>query len=373
MFNYSNVNLENLKKDLELSINECNSLVDNIKTLKNVSLSHFNELESAVYDLSGRIAFLGDVHPDEKIREFGNIADAEIQNYALQIFNDLDIYKKFNEIKIDISDIEEVEFRKDLEIDFNDAGHGLEHDKKNRLSEIDKKLIELGILFSENIAKDKTELQFSKDELRGLSKNELTNLSKSGEKFVITMAYPDINAVTENCTVRKTRETTWKAFNNRAVNENSRILKEAVVLRNEKAGLFGFKTWADYRLQNRMAKSPKNVKAMYDDLIPKLHKAAELEKKELVIDDIAIEEIAPWDIRYFISSERSKVSNIENSELKKYFFIHDVKIEMFKVCEEVFDLEIKPESSESAWHEGVELWSLWEKGGEQLAYFYLDL
>ena len=46
---------------------------------------------------------------------------------------------------------------------------------------------------------------------------------------------------------------------------------------------------------------------------------------------------------------------------------------MFKVCEEVFDLEIKPESSESAWHEDVELWSLWEKGGEQLAYFYLDL
>ena len=373
MFNYSSVNLENLKKDLELSINECNSLVDNIKSLKNVSLSHFNELESAVYDLSGRIAFLGDVHPDEKIREFGNIADAEIQNYALQIFNDLEIYKKFNEIKIDISDIEEVEFHKDLEIDFNDAGHGLEHDKKKRLSEIDKKLIELGILFSENIAKDKTELQFSKDELRGLSKNELTNLSKSGKKFVITMAYPDINAVTENCTVRKTRETTWKAFNNRAVNENSRILKEAVVLRNEKAGLFGFKTWSDYRLQNRMAKSPKNVKAMYDDLIPKLHKAAELEKKELVIDDIAIEEIAPWDIRYFISSERSKVSNIENSELKKYFFIHDVKIEMFKVCEEVFDLEIKPESNESAWHEDVELWSLWEKGGEQLAYFYLDL
>ena len=41
---------------------------------------------------------------------------------------------------------------------------------------------------------------------------------------------------------------------------------------------------------------------------------------------------------------------------------------MFKVCEEVFDLEIKPESNESAWHEDVELWSLWEKGGEQLAY-----
>jgi len=372
MFNYSNVNLESLKKDLELTISECNSMVDRIKSLKNVSLNHFNELESVVYDLSGRIAFLGDVHPDEKIREFGNKADSEIQNFALQIFNDPDIYKKFNEVIIDASDNEEIEFHNDLKIDFIDAGHTLTHERKNRLSEIDIKLIELGISFSENIAKDKTEIQFSEDELKGLSNNELNNLRKSGDKFVITMAYPDINAVMENCTVRTTREATWKAFNNRVVNENSPILEEAVVLRNEKAGLFGFKTWAEYRLQNRMAKSPQNVKAMYDDLIPKLHKSAELEKKELVIDDIAIEDIAPWDIRYFISSERGKVSNIKNSELKKYFFIHDVKIEMFKVCEEVFNLEIKPESNESAWHEDVELWSLWERGGEQLAYFYLD-
>jgi len=373
MFNYSNVNLESLKKDLERTISECNSMVDRIKSLKNVSLNHFNELESVVYDLSGRIAFLGDIHPDEKIREFGNKADSEIQNFALQIFNDPDIYKKFNEVIIDASDNEEIEFHNDLKIDFIDAGHTLTHERKNRLSEIDIKLIELGISFSENIAKDKTEIQFSEDELKGLSNNELNNLRKSGDKFVITMAYPDINAVMENCTVRTTREATWKAFNNRVVNENSPILEEAVVLRNEKAGLFGFKTWAEYRLQNRMAKSPKNVKAMYDDLIPKLHKSAELEKKELVIDDIAIEDIAPWDIRYFISSERGKVSNIKNSELKKYFFIHDVKIEMFKVCEEVFNLEIKPESNESAWHEDVELWSLWERGGEQLAYFYLDL
>lgn len=373
MFNYSNINLESLKKDLELTIRECNSLVDSIKSSKNVSLSHFNELESVIYDLSGRIAFLGDVHPDEKIREFGNEADSEIQNFALQIFNDPDIYKKFNEIEIDASDSEDVEFHKDLEIDFIDAGHSLTHENKSRLLEIDKKLIQLGISFSENIAKDKTELQFFEDELRGLSKNDLTNLKKIEEKFIITMSYPDINAVMENCIVRKTRETTWKAFNNRAVNVNSPILKEAVVLRNEKAALFGFNTWSEYRLQNRMAKSPKNVKAMYDNLIPKLQKAAEVEKKELVIDDIDIKDIAPWDIRYFISSERSKVSNIENGELKKYFFIHDVKNEMFKVCEEVFDLVIKPESNESAWHEDVELWSLWQKDGDRLAYFYLDL
>ena len=373
MYNYSNISLEKLEEDLKNTIEECKDLVSNIKSSENIDLSNFNDLESAIYDLSGRIAFMGDVHSDEKIRDFGNEADSKIQNLALEIFKDQDLYEKFKEIETENLDEESKTFYRDLEIDFKDAGHGLSGEKKDRLTEIEKKLIDLSISFSENIAKDKTEVMFLEDQLKGLSQNELKNLKKNNDSFVITMAYPDINAVMENCSVRKTREIVWKAFNNRAVKENSPILEEAVQLRNEKALLFGFKTWAEYRLQNRMAKSPKNVASMYESLIPKLQKAAEVEKIELAIDNIEISDITPWDIRYFISKERSKVSSIENSELKKFFYIHDVKTEMFKVCEEVFDLHIKPESNETAWHEDVELWSLWEKNGQQLAYFYLDL
>ena len=373
MYNYSDIYLEKLEEDLKNTIEECKDLVNNIKSSENIDLSNFNELESTIYDLSGRIAFMGDVHPDEKIRNFGNEADSKIQNFALEIFKNQDLYEKFKEIETKNLDEESKTFYRDLEIDFKDAGHGLSDEKKDRLTEIEKKLIDLSISFSENIANDKTEVLFLEDELKGLGQNELKNLRKNNDNFVITMAYPDINAVMENCSVRTTREIVWKAFNNRAVQENIPILEEAVLLRNEKALLFGFKTWAEYRLQNRMAKSPKNVDSMYESLIPKLQKAAEVEKSKLAVDNIEVSDIAPWDIRYFISKERSKVSSIENSELKKFFYIHDVKTEMFKVCEEVFDLQIKPESNETAWHEDVELWSLWEKDGQQLAYFYLDL
>ena len=373
MYSYSDISLGKLEEDLKNTFEECKVLVSNIKSSEDIDLSKFNELESTIYDLSGRIAFMGNVHPDEKIRDFGNEADSKIQNLALEIFKDQELYKKFKKIQTNNLDEESKTFYKDLEIDFKDAGHGLSSEKKDRLTEIEKKLIDLGISFSENIAKDKTVVLFDENELKGLSQNELRNLKKEKNKFVITMAYPDINAVMENCSIRSTREIVWKAFNNRAVRENSPILEEAVVLRNEKAVLFGFKTWAEYRLQNRMAKSPESVLSMYESLIPKLQKAAEVEKNELVTDNIEVTDIAPWDIRYFISKERSKVSNIENSELKKYFYIHDVKTEMFKVCEEVFNLKIKPESNQTAWHKDVELWSLWEKDGQQLAYFYLDL
>ena len=203
MYNYSDISLEKLEEDLKNTIEECKDLVSNIKSSENIDLSNFNELESAIYDLSGRIAFMGDVHPDEKIRDFGNEADSKIQNLALEIFKDQDLYEKFKEIETKNLDEESKTFYRDLEIDFKDAGHGLSDEKKDRLTEIEKKLIDLSISFSENIAKDKTEVMFLEDELKGLSQNELKNLKKNNDSFVITMAYPDINAVMENCSVRK--------------------------------------------------------------------------------------------------------------------------------------------------------------------------
>ena len=121
MFNYSVANLESLNNDLDSTLEECKKLVENIKSSTNVNLNDFNDLENTVYDVSGRVAFLGDVHPEEKIRDFGNEADSKIQNFALEIFNDDDLYKKYNEIDISEADKESIEFHKDLGIDFKKA------------------------------------------------------------------------------------------------------------------------------------------------------------------------------------------------------------------------------------------------------------
>ena len=89
------------------------------------------KLESAIYDLSGRIAFMGDVHPDEKIRDFGNEADSKIQNFVLELFKDKELYEKFSEIQtLIVWMMNQESFHKDLEIDFKDTGHGLSDEKK---------------------------------------------------------------------------------------------------------------------------------------------------------------------------------------------------------------------------------------------------
>ncbi len=372
MFDYSNITKNELEIDLESTLKKCTELINDIKNDSDPKLENFNNLEREINYLFGRVPFMADVHPNEEIREFGHQAESKVRNFILDSMKDPNLYQKFKEIKTNNFDDEEKEFYKDLQNDFIDVGHNLSENDRSLLSEIDKKLIELEIKFSENIANDKTKLKFQVHQLEGLSEGELNNLKQEDEEYTVTMAYPDVNAVIENCTVRETREAVWKAFNNRASKENSPVLEEAVKLRNKKAKLFGFSTWAQYRLQHRMAQNPENVEKMYKSLIPKLQKAAEKEKLEIVSDDIDISEIAPWDIRYFISKKRSLLSNIDSSELKKFFFIHDVKKEMFSICEEVFDIEIIEEDASTAWHPDVELWSISQKG-EKIALFYLDL
>ncbi len=373
MFDYSKINKESLKSDLNQTIENSKNFVSQLKETEDINLESFDLFERQISDLSGRVTFMGDVHLDEEIRNFANEAESIIENYILETITDVDLYKKFQEIDQDSLEGESLKYFKDVERDFINAGHSLESKQKVRLIEIEKRLIDLEIAFSKNIADDKTEVIFKDSELEGLSLGELNNLKKKDNDFVVTMAYPDVNAVMENCKIRESRKLVWKAFNNRAVNENSPILKEAVTLRNEKAKLFGFETWAEYRLQDRMAKTPSNVDEMYKNLIPKLQESAAKEKERLVIDGVKVENIEPWDVRYFITNKRNKESNVDSSEIKKYFYIHDVKKEMFSICEEVFDIVIQEEDSGTAWHEDVELWSISESTGEKLAYFYLDL
>ena len=373
MFDYSNLTKKDLVSDVESTFKKSSTLILEIKNSEIPEIMMFDSFERIIEDLSGRVAFRDEVSDSEEIRNYGNEVESLIGNYLIEIFTDVDLFNKFNLIDPTQLDFESKKYHEELERDFIDAGHNLEENKKMRLIEIEKKLIDLEISFSKNIADDKSEVYFEPSELAGLSGGELGSLEFKSGKYTVTMSYPDVNAVLENCSVRKSRESVWKAFNNRAVSMNLPILKETVVLRNEKAKLFGFETWSQYRLKYRMAKNPDNVNKMYDSLIPALQKSAEAEKMELSSDNIDPTDISPWDIRYLITKRRNMLSNLDNSELKKYFYIHDVKVEMFSICEEVFDISIKQEDSKTAWHEDVELWSIWNENDIKIAYFYLDL
>ena len=376
LFDYKEISIDSINKDCDKALFSCNKILKEVKNIDSNldKLSKMDSLEQILDSLNGRTSFLSQVHPEEAIRKAGSKIESIIQNYYLQLTLDKELFEAIN--KINAQDMDQVDqrYHNFLMRDFEDAGQLLSEKDRLKLEKIDKELISLAIEFEENIAEDKTELLFEEKQLKGVTANELSSFVKKDNKFIITMAYPHISAILENCSVRQTREEVWKAFSNRATKKNSSILSRATVLRNTKAKLHKYTAWSGYRLQYRMAKSPENVKKMYDSLLPMLKKKAEEEVIMLLNLDKSIEKISIWDVRYLIAKERSRVINIDTSKLKEYFELHHVKSTMLKVCEEVFDLQFKQRKETNAWHEDVELWEVYDtKTNQLIAHFYLDL
>ena len=323
--------LKDIKNTLKVGLEQ----IQKIKNEDTPSLDLFDLFERIISDLSGRVTFLADVSSSKEIRDYGNEAQSIIENYLLEVTIDTELYDKFKSINSAGLDPESAKYLSELEKDFIDAGHQLPEDKKMRLIEIEKRLIDLEISFSKNIAEDKTEVLLEAAELDGLTQNELDNLKFKFGKYIVTMAFGGLNAVLENSSIGKKglKELQFVIDNVTEYNTSKTELSEAwnsIIL-----------DFPEYRLKYRMAKNPKNVNDMYKNLIPKLQRSAEIEKKDLVIDDIDPVDITPWDIRYFITKKRNFISNIDNSEIKKYFYIHDVKKEMFSICEDVFEISEK--------------------------------
>ncbi len=376
LFDYKEVSIDSMNEDYKKSIQLCDEIINQVKKSNSdiEKLSKMDNIEQIIDGLDGRTSFLTQVHPEEGIRKEGSKIESLIQNYYLKLALDKDLFEAINSIGINDLAPDDKRYHQFLLQDFEDAGQLLSEKEREDLEKIDKELIDLGIEFEENIAKDRTELLFEEDELIGLTKHELDSFTKKEGKFVVTMAYPHISAVMENCSDSLTREKLWKAFSNRATQKNPEILYRATKLRYEKAQLQKKKTWAEYRLRYRMAESPKNVEEMYETLLPILKEKARKEIDALLPLDNTLDRISIWDVRYLIAKERSRVSNIDTSKLKEYFELHHVKEVMLEICEEVFGLKFSQKENANAWHEDVELWEVRDSSTKELiAHFYLDL
>ena len=275
LFDYKEISTDSISKDYEKSIELCDQIINEVKKSSSdkEKLSKMDSIEQLIDTLNGRTAFMAQVHPEEKIRKEGSKIEAQIENYYLQLALDRELFEAINNIDENNLDPDDKRYHEFLLRDFEDAGQLLDDEERKKLQKIDEELIDLCIEFEENIAKDRTKLLFEEDELTGLTDHELGSFNKEGDKFVVTMAYPHISAVMENCSNRTTREKLWKAFSNRAKQKNPEILYRATELRHKKAKLQKKKTWAEYRLHYRMAESPKNVEEMYKTLLPILKEA----------------------------------------------------------------------------------------------------
>ncbi len=237
------------------------------------------------------------------------------------------------------------------------AGAALEPAAKQRLAEIGERLASLGTQFGQNVLADEKAyaLVLEQADLAGLPDFVRTAARGAAEerglagKHVITLLRSSIEPFLTFSARRDLREKAHQAWIMRGENggktDNRAIVAEMVALRTERAQLLGYKTFADYRLDDQMAKTPRAVRELLDNVWTRARIRAARERDELqamVRAEGGNFALAPWDWRYYSEKVRKARFDLDEAEIKPYFQLERMIEAAFETARRLFGLSFTP-------------------------------
>ncbi len=269
-------------------------------------------------------------------------------------------------------------------------GATLNAEKKARYASIQQELAGLHTKFANNVLADEEGYvtYLTQDQLGGLSQSFIdaaasaaTERNKDGQ-FAITNTRSSMSPFLTYSTERDLRETVWRTYYNRGDNgdehDNNAIISNILKLRHERVGLLGYDNYAQWRLENRMAKNPENALELMETVWP----AAIARVREEVADMQAIADaenagitIEPWDYRFYAEKVRLKKYDLDSDEVKQYLQLDKLREAMFFVAGELFNFTFSPVAAGSVavFHEDVKVWEVTDKtSGDHIGLWYLD-
>jgi oligopeptidase A len=177
---------------------------------------------------------------------------------------------------------------------------------------------------------------------------------------------------------RHLREAMHRAYMNRASadpHDNRPIIRRVLELRRELAGILGFRDWADYALDDSMARSGDRAVRFEEDLAARTRPFWEREKAELEAfarEELGIDRLEPWDVQFATERMRLARYDLDAEALRPYFPLDRVLEGMFEIARRLFGVRVRRLPSEEVWHPEVELWEMEDESGAALGRFYTD-
>ena len=270
------------------------------------------------------------------------------------------------------------------------SGVGLEGENKEQFNAMQLELAQLSTQFSNHVldATKAFKLKLTTpEEVDGLPESLLSLAAQAargqGEEtatteqgpWVITLDYPSYIPFMKYSTRSDLREKLYKAFISRASSgefDNNPSITRILELRQQKANLLGFATYAELSLAKKMAPNVNAVEALLEELRIASYDAAVKELEELKAF-AKQDDLKHWDTTFWSEKQREAKFAFNEEELRPYFPLPQVLEGLFGIAQRLFDVTITPADGEAPiWHEDVRYFRIANSAGEAIAYFYLD-
>ncbi len=268
------------------------------------------------------------------------------------------------------------------------GGALLDAAQQERLKSINSELASLSVRFGDNLLKEMNDFKLvveSQAEIAGLPTQEIMAAADAAAKaglpgkYVFTLHAPSLWPFMQYAENRGLRRQMFQAYISRGdrndTTDNKQTASRTAALRAERAVLLGYKTWADYVLEENMAKTPEGVYELINRLWgpAKAVAAAEAESLQQAIrvegGNFALE---PWDWFYYAEKVRRSRYALDESALRPYFKLENVRDGAFAVATKLYGLTFKQIRDMPVYHPEVQVFEVKDGDGSHLAVLYLD-
>ena len=268
------------------------------------------------------------------------------------------------------------------------SGAKLEGKDRERIAEVSKRLATLGTSFSQNVLADESAYELvlnGDDDLAGLPDFLIAAAASAAQerghkdKHVITLSRSLIEPFLQFSTRRDLRETAFKAWISRGENggetDNREIIAETLSLREERANLLGFENFAQFKLDDQMAKTPAAVRELLMNVWQPAKARAQEEASDLLEfakKDGANHSIEPWDWRHYSEKVRKQKHDLDEAEIKSYIQLDKMIDAAFETAHRLFGLNFNERKDIPVYHPDVRTFEVTDESGNHVALFLGD-
>lgn len=267
------------------------------------------------------------------------------------------------------------------------SGALLDEEKKEWLKDVNQQLSDAFIAFNENVLNGTNAWELvveNEEELSGLPEGTIATAAEEAKargkegKWVFTLHAPSRLAVLTYANNRDLREKMWKGYTSLATDSaycNYDNINTILKLRTRKARLLGYENFADFAIDNVMAKTTKNA----EDLLYKIWTPAIAKVKEEVADMQAYInaegnnfKVAPWDYYYYAEKVKAQKFNISEDQVRPYFKLENVVEGLFFVANKLYGITFTELKDAPKYNPEVTVYEVKDAAGEHLAIFMTD-
>jgi len=272
--------------------------------------------------------------------------------------------------------------------DFTRGGANLDEAGKARLRAINEELALLTLKFGQNVLKETNNYELvigDSADLSGLPADVIATAAETAKErgktgqWIFTTQKPSMIPFLQYADRRDLREKIFKAYINRGANnneyDNKAVSAKIAALRVERANLLGYRTHADFVLEENMAKNPARVYQLLDQLWAPALQRAQMEVKEL--QAIAKKEgqnlkIQPWDWWYYAEKLRREKYALDDELLRPYFNLENVRQGAFDVANKLWGITFTERADIPKYHPDVKVFEVREANGKHIGVLYVD-